>query len=242
LSSDRRSSVSRLSLTAAISALGVFVLLTAKVMVDGPSGWDRQLFRHLYSGESDWVGGRTPGQANPVLNAADPFLQRLADARVLVLLVAGVVVTLILLRRGRAAAFLTASVAVTALVPVLKELIDRPSPFPMPDDPSFPSGHATASMAAGVGVVAILASSRWRWLAGMVGALLVAAIGVAVVADSGHWPSDVLAGWCLAVAWVAALSAVVGHRLHRPPARDERPRTAQSRAPRPVSARSSGPL
>jgi undecaprenyl-diphosphatase len=158
----------------------------------------------------------------------------------LVLLCAVVVVTLIVLKRRWAAAFFTAAVGVTAMVPVLKELVDRPSPFPMPDDPSFPSGHATGSMAAAAGIVALLASSRWRWFGGVAGAMFVTAVGVAVVADSGHWPSDVLAGWCLGLAWVAALSAIAGDRLDRSTALDERPRAAQSRAARPANARSPG--
>lgn len=211
------------------------MLLTANVLADGPSAWDRLLFRHLYSGESDWVGGSTPGQSNPVLNAAEPILYRLADARTLVLLAASVIVTLLLLGRGRAAVFLTAAVAVTASVPVLKELVDRPSPFPTPGEPSFPSGHATGSMAAAAGIVALVASRRWRWLAGALGALVVAAVGIAAVADSGHWPSDVLAGWCLALAWVFLLSAAVGHRLERSPAKG-----AQTRAAPPANARSPG--
>jgi membrane-associated phospholipid phosphatase len=235
LSTDRR-----LPLTAAISAFAVFALLTANVIADGPSGWDRMVFRHLYTGESDWAGGPTPGQNNPALNAAEPFLYRLADARTLVLLTAAVVVTLILLKRLRAAAFFVAAISVTALVPVLKPLIDRPAPFPVPGEPSFPSGHATGSMAAAAGLVALLASGRWRWLAGVVGAILVAAVGIATIADSGHWPSDVLAGWCLAVAWIAALSALVGHRLERSPVSDERPHPARPRA-RPPRASPSGP-
>jgi undecaprenyl-diphosphatase len=196
----------------ATAALAAFALLTAKAAAGGASAWDRALFRHLYSGESDWIGGRTPGQSDRALNAAGPLLHRLADSRALVLLVIAIVVTLIVLRRMRAAAFFTAAVAITALVSPLKQLVERPSPFPLPHDFSFPSGHATLSMAIAAGVVAV-APGRWRWVAGALGALLVLAVGVAVIADSGHWPSDVLAGWCLALAWVAALYAVAGRWL-----------------------------
>jgi undecaprenyl-diphosphatase len=196
----------------ATAALAAFALLTAKAVAGGSSAWDRALFRHLYSGESDWIGGRTPGQSDRALNAAGPLLHRLADSRALLLLVIAVVVTLIVLRRMRAAAFFTAAVAITALVSPLKELIKRPSPFPLPHDFSFPSGHGTLSMAIAAGVV-VVAPGRWRWVAGVLGALLVLAVGVAVIADSGHWPSDVLAGWCLALAWVAALYAVAGRWL-----------------------------
>jgi membrane-associated phospholipid phosphatase len=237
LNFDRRSSKPSLLLAAAVSAFG-FALLTANVLADGPSGWDRLLFRHLYSGESDWVGGSTPGQSNPVLNAAEPILYQLADARVLVLFAASVIVTLLVRGRVRAAVFFSAAVAVTGLVPVFKELVDRPSPFPTPGEPSFPSGHATGSMAAAAGIVVLIAFRRWRWLAGALGALVVVAVGIAAVADSGHWPSDVLAGWCLALAWVFVLSAAVGHRLERSPAVDGS--AAEPRAAPPANARSPG--
>jgi len=215
----------------AVAALAAFGLLTAKAVTGGASAWDRALFRHLYSGEWDWIGGRTPGQSDPVLNAAEPMLHRLADSRVLLLLFAAIVVALIVLRRVRAAAFLTAAAAVTVLVPELKQLVDRPSPFPLPHDPSFPSGHSTFSMAIAAGVVVVIAPGPWRWLAGALGALLVLAVGVAVIADSGHWPSDVLAGWCLALAWVATLYAVAVRWLGGSAGREERVGVAHSHAP-----------
>jgi membrane-associated phospholipid phosphatase len=233
LSVDRRRLV---ALGPAITSLAAFALLTANVVAVGASGLDRALFRQLYSGESDWRGGRTPGQSDRVLNGAEPIFHRLAEARVLLLLVVAIVVTLVLVKRVRAAAFFTAAVSITVLVSPLKELVARPSPFPLPHDPSFPSGHATLSMAVAAGVVAVLAPGRWRWVAGALGALLVLAVGVAVIADSGHWPSDVVAGWCLAFAWVAVLTAVFGHRIDRSPAGDRRLRAqAGSKRRRPGS-------
>ena len=112
----------------------------------------------------------------------------------------------------------------------------------MPDDPSFPSGHATASMAVAAGIVALLAPGRWRWFAGIAGAILVTAVGLAVVSDSGHWPSDVLAGWCLALGWVAALTAVAGPLLERSPNRDRGVPESQSRARGTADVRSPGPV
>jgi membrane-associated phospholipid phosphatase len=106
---------------------------------------------------------------------------------------------------------LVASAAVTTLAPLLKPLYARPPPSPNDGGPySFPSGHAIGTMALAAAVVVVLWGTRLRWLAVLGGAAFVAAIGAAVVAEQGHWPSDVLAGWALAVAWVAAISSVVG--------------------------------
>ena len=208
----------RLLVTAILTPLTVFALLAAKVAAGGTFGWDRFLFRHLYSGESEWPGGRTPGQNHGGLHVTLPTDYRLADARGLFLLMAAVVAVLVLLRFVRAAVFFTAVIAVTAVVPVLKEIFDRPSPFPLPNDPSFPSGHATGSMAIAAGLVAILFRTKWRSAAVTAGAIFVIAVGISVISDGGHWPSDVLAGWCLALAWVVTLRAVVGDPLGRPAA------------------------
>lgn len=68
--------------------------------------------------------------------------------------------------------------------------------------PSFPSSHATAGMALAVGVC--LARWPWaapgRWRALGLALLLTAGalVGWSRVALGQHFPSDVLAGWCLA--------------------------------------------
>jgi undecaprenyl-diphosphatase len=183
----------------------------------------------LYSGESDWAGTKTPGQRDTALHATLPVLDRLADIQTLLLLVATVVAVLLLLRLVRAAVFFTAGLAVMVLAPLLKEAFDRPSPFPQPDDPSFPSGHAIGSMAIAAGIVALLFQTRWRWASLVAAAVFVLAVGVAVIADGGHWPSDVVAGWCLSLAWVTGLRAAFGdplgqasrHRAQHQPVRQE---------------------
>jgi len=218
-------------LAVACAALAAFALLTARVLAGGASAWDRSLFRYLYNGDSDWLEGRTPGQSDGVLSAAAPVFHALADSRGLLVLVAAILVVLIVLRRGRAAAFFAAAVALTAAVPELKQLVGRPSPFPRPHDPSFPSGHATLSMSIAACAVVLVGPRRWRWLAAALGTVLVLAVGVAVIADSGHWPSDVLAGWCLALAWVAVLYAVAGPWLEGSARRKEKISAQHSHAP-----------
>lgn len=72
---------------------------------------------------------------------------------------------------------------------------------------SFPSGHALQSTVAFLLIGALLARApqnrplRRLILTGAV--LLTLLVGVSRIYLGVHWPTDVLAGWCLGVAWTA---------------------------------------
>lgn len=102
---------------------------------------------------------------------------------------------------------------VQIVVALLKAWFERPRPdlgsvVPLPESASFPSGHAAAG-AASLGALAVLASERlpsrraraWLWSAVVVLGL---AVGVSRIALGVHYATDVLAGWCLGLAWLAA--------------------------------------
>ena len=72
--------------------------------------------------------------------------------------------------------------------------------------PSFPSGHATAAMSAGLAVV-LLVRPAYRLPAALAGAGYAAAVGVASVADGGHYPSDVAGGFLVTAACAGAIGA-----------------------------------
>jgi len=96
----------------------------------------------------------------------------------------------------------------------------RPAPFfdyPLPGSASFPSGHAFFA-ASFLGGLAVLVTSRIRSLALKIGLwLLVLAlillIGFSRVYLGVHYPSDVLAGYAVAVVWVTAVG--LGDRIAR---------------------------
>ena len=73
---------------------------------------------------------------------------------------------------------------------------------------SFPSGHELASAALAASIVAALWFTRWRTVAIVVGALYVASIGFTRLYLGVHYPTDILAGWLVAVAWVAAVAVI----------------------------------
>ncbi|HEU5305473.1 MAG TPA: phosphatase PAP2 family protein [Gemmatimonadales bacterium] len=96
----------------------------------------------------------------------------------------------------------------------------RPAAFfdyPLPGSPSFPSGHALYAASVFGGLAALL-SARLRhpalqglvWLAAIG---LTALVGLSRIYLGVHYPSDVLAGYSIAVIWVAAVA--FGDRLAR---------------------------
>ncbi|MCF3146411.1 phosphatase PAP2 family protein, partial [Streptomyces platensis] len=139
----------------------------------------------------------------------DPWMMR-------VVLVAAVV---LLVRRGER--LLGVWVAATALVgtglqQVLKAMIGRDRPvWPDPVDSAhyaaFPSGHAMSALITGALVLWLLcrcgARSLWRWTAGAVAVVSVVGVGFTRVYLGVHWLSDVVGGWLLGGALVAAAAA-----------------------------------
>ena len=119
-------------------------------------------------------------------------------------------------RLPRLAAFVVVTMAGSALLNSLVKLaVDRARP--VLDDPvahaagmSFPSGHAQSAMVAASVLLLVflpLLRGAWRWVAVGAAVVYVLAIGFARVTLGVHYVSDVLAGYVLGAAWVAAMIA-----------------------------------
>ena len=125
-------------------------------------------------------------------------------------------------RRRAPLAFLAAGVATMSaslLVVPLKELFERDRPpeadpllgslVAIPDDHSFPSGHAAAAFAAAT-AIAILSPRMRPFALGLAAAIALSRVYLRV-----HFPLDVVAGALLG-AGLGALAAFVALRLARP--------------------------
>lgn len=66
---------------------------------------------------------------------------------------------------------------------------------------SFPSGHAMASSALAFGVMALFWRTKWRWLVVAAGLLYMIIVGFTRLYLGVHFPSDILAGWCVSFLW-----------------------------------------
>ncbi len=176
--------------------LGGFLALGAAVSLDGKLRLDEVAFDLL----------RRYAPDVPLLVGSADIIRWVTIAGAALAL--GLFAILLVRRCAREAAFWAASLVGTlALDPVLKEAVRRP-----PIDPadtvsgySFPSGSAMWSMAALAALTLLARSTRLRLISVALGAPVVLAYGVSIVYERWHFASDVLAGWCIALAWVSGL-------------------------------------
>lgn len=134
------------------------------------------------------------------------------------LLAIAVAFLLVSWRRLREAVFWSLAIGGAVLLdPVLKELFRREA-IGSGGEWSFPSGNAMVSMAIVAAGVVLLARSPRLKRAVVIGAALIVAEGAWLVALQWHYASDVVAGWCAAVALVSALALVLARPLDEPAA------------------------
>jgi undecaprenyl-diphosphatase len=154
--------------------------------------------------------------ASPALTAVMRFVTGLGSRRFLLPLWA--VLAVLFYWRGwtSAVVFLGLSAAgAMALDAALKQLFYRPRPdpffgIPRPQSYSFPSGHALASFCF-YAAMAVLLSRRLRnpaaratiWIAAIG---LIVSIGFSRVYLGLHYASDVIAGYAVALVWVAGVA------------------------------------
>jgi len=118
---------------------------------------------------------------------------------------------LVFQKRWRSLLYLVITLPSSAMLNrVAKLLVHRDRPhlweaFPPEPDYAFPSGHAMSSMTLAVVLVLLAWNSRWQWLGMLTGGIYVTAIGWTRLYLGVHYPSDILAGWLLAVIVAVAM-------------------------------------
>lgn len=75
---------------------------------------------------------------------------------------------------------------------------------------SFPSGHAALSCTVALTAVILLWHSKWRKLAIIAACIYVITIGFTRLYLGVHYPTDILAGWLVAVTWVLTVGFIMG--------------------------------
>jgi undecaprenyl-diphosphatase len=185
--------------------LGIFGLVAEYVVQGETHDFDESVLLSL----------RVPGHPDqPIgphwLSEAVRDITALGSYSVLTLLVTFVVLQLLLIGR-RTTAFLVAGAVITGTIvsTVLKSLFDRPRPdltgVAEVFSASFPSGHSLASAVTFLTIGAVLAGTtkltRLRVLYLGAAILLTVLVGLSRIYLGVHYPTDVIAGWCLGAAW-----------------------------------------
>lgn len=128
-----------------------------------------------------------------------------------VLFAAGLLAALVSAGAFRRAAFWGLTVGgALVFTGVLKELIERPEIGIHQREYSFPSGNATAATAGLLALALLLPPRPLRRIVFAAAAVILPLYGLALVLLLWHYPSDVVAGWALGIAWVLALRLAFG--------------------------------
>lgn len=180
-----------------LASLGVFFLLVAITNVNRPWSFESSILLYLH------------GYATPSLDR----LAVLSSASVGVASIA-ILLYLIYRRSWRVATFWLASTAGVEVItriakvffhhsrPQLWDVISHQTSF------AFPSGHATQSMALVLALMIISYSRPYRFVQILAGALFILVVAFSRMYLGLHFPTDILAGWALAIAWVCMLALI----------------------------------
>lgn len=207
-----------LLLTLAVSAALVlgFVGIADEVLEGETRVLDEAVLQALRGPDDNPIG---PGWFTEAIRD----LTALGSFSVLGLMVAAVLGYLLLTgKRVIALLVLVSVIGGTLVSSILKELFSRPRPSLAHAaevfTASFPSGHALIStvtyLTLGVLLARVQASARLRVYIIAIAVLLALVIGLSRLYLGVHYPTDVLAGWCLGAAW-AGLCLVVAAWLQR---------------------------
>ncbi len=177
----------------------MFGLLAAGVSAQRPFAFDLPMLL--------WLREHT----SPALDRVFLVLSAIGYRYGVIPLDVAVVLVLAMLRRWREAGFAASAFIGSALLnmgnkawfqrdrPALWESIVHEPTF------SFPSGHAMGSSTLALTAVMLAWPTRWRWHVLGLGGAFVLLVGLSRVYLGVHYPSDIVAGWLLAGAWVVAM-------------------------------------
>ncbi|WP_414514835.1 phosphatase PAP2 family protein [Nostoc sp. PCC 9305] len=184
--------------------LQIFEILTVRIW-ENQAGfpWDVPILLAVHSTE------------NPQLDVLAVTLATIGLPGTAMLILGAIALILLLQKRWRSLAYLlTASAGSVIINRTAKQLMHRVRPqlwesIAPESSFAFPSAHAMTS----VTLVAILLfltwATSWRWLVLIFGSLYIIAIAWCRLYLGVHFPSDILAGWMVALGWTIGVSLII---------------------------------
>jgi undecaprenyl-diphosphatase len=183
--------------------LGVFlplqifiILLLAVQNHEGALSWELPILFTIHN------------QTGEKLNLLAEILTRLGSFKITTPVIVGMALSFSLSKRwnyslytimtflGAITISYTGKIIVHRARPHLWELV-----YQIGSDYSFPSGHAMSSMSFAFVLIILTWNSSWRWLMIIFGSLFAIAIAWTRLYLGVHYPSDILGGWMIAIAW-----------------------------------------
>jgi len=191
-----------------IALLGIFVplcffgWLASTVSNQRSLGWENAILRSL------------PPSTTPGLDRIIGVAAESGGINVVVVLAVLGVWVLKRVARLREALFVTLAVVGVVILSLLARCAVQRSQLAWAGsatatfDFGFPSTQAADTFAVALASVIVCWGTRWRWLVVGLGILYVLGVGLSRTYLGLHYPSDILAGWGLSLAWVTAASFV----------------------------------
>lgn len=183
----------------------IFIVLAEEVREKEPIPGDSAILQWLNQ------------HSSPELDKAAVILTDTSGSLQAAVLSAIIITVLLALGRKRAGVMLLFSIGGASVINVLLKLFfarDRPDLWATvvtETSYSFPSGHAMGSAALAFGIIALLWDTKWRYPALVAGSLYTFLIGMTRLYLGVHYPTDVVAGWAVSLAWVIIVKVVLDH-------------------------------
>lgn len=185
-----------------ISCLILFTFLALEINylnIEFP--WDKQILNFIHS------------NSNLFLDNLASFLTNFGGIKYI--LAFSFSLSLLLLYQGQKRLFiyLITTILSSAIVNFgIKFLFHRSRPnlwessYPFPSDFSFPSGHAMGSIAFALTILVIFWGSRYLNFIAILALAYVGSIAWTRLYLGVHYPSDIMGGWLLGIAWTAFMT------------------------------------
>ncbi|MBO3460468.1 phosphatase PAP2 family protein [Aetokthonos hydrillicola Thurmond2011] len=184
--------------------LQIFELLAAKIWQNEAGfPWDIPILLAIHQ------------TAQPYLDVLAVILAKIGSPKTLTPILLLIALTLFFQKRWRLGSyFITTGLGSTIINFAAKEFIHRARPHLWESTYhkvgfAFPSGHAMASMTFAALLVILAWETRWRLVALVFGILFVPTIAWTRLYLGVHFPSDILAGWLVSLAWVIGVYIVI---------------------------------
>jgi undecaprenyl-diphosphatase len=153
--------------------------------------------------------------ANPHLDVLAVTLARIGEPWTAIPILGAIAIILLLQKRWRSLAYLlTASMGSVIINRTAKQLMHRVRPqlwqsIAPESSFAFPSAHAMTSITLVAILLFLTWTSSWRWLVLIFGSLYIIAIAWCRLYLGVHFPSDILAGWMVALGWTIGASLII---------------------------------